>query len=478
MKISMSPKIILLLVFGVLLQSYPIAAQPIEYDIKLGAAAAETFIAQHGVYNDPELKELVDKIGYSLVDQLSEQIFEFRFIILDDPAPNAFALPGGFVFVTRGILALIESPDELAGVIGHEIVHVQKRHAIQQMKHSVLPTVLQLPFKIAGSVVGGRLGEIIESPAAAGSMMKSSYSRKNETEADTYGIVLAARAGYDPNALAAILDRLSDWSSTLNEKLEARSYFSDHPYTPDRVDAITEESPELSWTPNKLRDSAIDPYLDNLMIWVNPAKGVFVENYFLHPVLNLSVKYPKDWSYSNENAKVSAINKEQTSSISLGIASASKEPKTLAKDFMKELKEHSARLTIEKKELSINDSSAYLVKVSETINGARMTVQLLWLRHGEYVYKITTIDHSETASLIIDFANSLRPLSPFEKTQIKTYRLRFVKTEENETFESFSKRNENVLNEEMWRILNGWNDTRQFKNEESVRIVIKAAYYQ
>ena len=111
-----------------------------------------------GLVPDKELTGYVNSIGNRLVAALDENPFEFHFYVADDPIPNAFALPGGYVYLTRGILSLITTEDELACVMGHEIIHVTRRHSVRQMKTSILPNLLELRGNIVGTVVNEDLG--------------------------------------------------------------------------------------------------------------------------------------------------------------------------------------------------------------------------------------------------------------------------------------------------------------------------------
>ncbi|MFB3041912.1 MAG: M48 family metalloprotease, partial [Candidatus Poribacteria bacterium] len=220
--------------------------QSIELDKKLGAENAKIVEVQIGLYPDEAITEYVRSIGNRLVAALDDNPFEFQFHIADDPIPNAFALPGGYVYVTRGILSLMTTEDELACVMAHEIIHVIKRHSVKQMRSSFLPRLLELPGVIVGTVVNEDLGKLLNMPIIiSNSLLLSSYSRKHETESDTKGIELASKVGYDPTAMTAILVRLSQAVEVLTNEKEKKSYFSSHPYTPDRVNDINKTASRL-----------------------------------------------------------------------------------------------------------------------------------------------------------------------------------------------------------------------------------------
>ena len=181
---------ILLLLFA------PSLAQDISVDKKLGAENALLVEREIGLYQHDSLYNLINKVGHKLVAKLKNNPFEFKFFLADSPVPNAFALPGGYIYVTRGILLLIQTEDELAGILAHEIIHVSERHSIKQMKKGRIGGILQVPGNIINAVTGTRLGNIINTPIAFTSQaFISSYSRGREKESDTCGANLAASAG-------------------------------------------------------------------------------------------------------------------------------------------------------------------------------------------------------------------------------------------------------------------------------------------
>jgi len=217
-----------------------------------------------------------------------------------------------------------------------------------------------------------------------------------------------------------------------------------------------------------------------MMVWINPAKGVFVENVLLHPNLNVSLTFPENWVYANQILLMKAVNSEQKSSITVGIERTQKSPKVLGKELIKklELKDNGRNLTIEKRELLINDSSAYLLKVSEQINREVMTVSIIWLARGDLVFKFISVSTTDIETLMLDCAGSLREITAAEKVNINEFRLRFTDVSGNETFDDFCRISGNVLNEEMWRVLNDWDAERKFTENEKVKVIIRDPYYQ
>ena len=180
-----------------LLSAPSIRAQDVSLDKKLGAENAARIEQEMGFYHHDSLTHLINFVGQKLVARLQTNPFEYRFFLVDSPEPNAFALPGGYVYVTRGILAILQTEDELAGVMAHEIIHVAQRHSVKQMRKGILPKILTLPGNVINKVTGTGIGNVLNVPIGitAGAAI-ARYSRNHEAESDAFGIQLAASAGY------------------------------------------------------------------------------------------------------------------------------------------------------------------------------------------------------------------------------------------------------------------------------------------
>ena len=188
----------------------PVSGRPevtllsVEQENKIGAEEAKKVEAQMGLLDDAQFLPYLDALGQRLAKESPRQDVTHQFNVADMAEPNAFALPGGYVYVSRGLLALVNTEDELAGVVGHEIGHVAGRHTVQKISR-------QGPFAAVFGIASGLAG--IVSPLAANiiggvgdltqGLLFSPYSRSQETEADRVGQEMAAKAGWDPAALSA-----------------------------------------------------------------------------------------------------------------------------------------------------------------------------------------------------------------------------------------------------------------------------------
>jgi predicted Zn-dependent protease len=203
-------------------------------EIALGLQAAPEMIQQHGgLHRDPEAQALVDRVGNRVVSRsrASQTEWEYDFHLLADPRTvNAFALPGGQIFITDALLRRLETEGQLAGVLGHEVGHVVARHSAQQMAKN------QLTQGITGAVLvasGGGGGEA-QLAMMIGNMVNMKYGREDELESDELGVRFMSEAGYDPRALIGVMKILQDASGGAAPP----EFFSTHPSTPNRVATI------------------------------------------------------------------------------------------------------------------------------------------------------------------------------------------------------------------------------------------------
>ena len=452
-------------------------AQSTELDKKLGAENAELVEVLMGIYPDKEMTAYVNAVGTKLIAALDKNPFEFQFHIVDDPVPNAFALPGGYVYVTRGILSLTTSEDELACIMGHEIIHVTDRHSIKQMRSSILPNMLELPGAIVGNVVNEDLGNLLNAPINTGNrLLLSSYSRKHETASDTKGIELASKAGYDPNAMAAILERLSKAVEILTNEKEKKSYFDSHPYTPDRVDKINKTIPKLDQTERSIIAADFPAPLNGLLFGYNPAKGLFKDQKFLHPELNFAIVFPEEWETFNQPTTVGAIHEDRKAGIFVGLEDPSKSPEDYARTFEQEIEKEYGTKPTRSEHLTVNNHSGYLISMDDNTGDETMYIHILWLKMNGLLFKLIGIAPKSLEPDLQKSARSLRTLTLEERNSIDVYTVRIVKANRNETIEEISARSSNVVNTSITAVMNGIEEDAKLKNKQVVKIVLREKY--
>jgi len=202
----------------------------VESDIRLGKAAAAEVERDVQLINDPVVTEYVNRVGQNIVKNSDATQFTFTIKVIDSDEVNAFALPGGFFYVNKGLILAADDEAELAGVMAHEIAHVAARHASETNSKGTLFQIGMIPAIIlTGGVLGTAIQEISQIALPIGMF---SFTRKAEKEADKLGLQYMYLTGYDPSATISFFEKLQATESTR----KVNSLFASHPPTPDRVE--------------------------------------------------------------------------------------------------------------------------------------------------------------------------------------------------------------------------------------------------
>jgi predicted Zn-dependent protease len=215
------------------------SAMTTEEEKKLGKKVLLEIQKEADFVSDLNVQAYVERIGYSLVDQLGPTPFEFKFYVVNTLDPNAFAIPGGYIFVTTGLIVLADNEQEIAGVLAHEISHVTQRHVAQMIEKSKRLNLATLAAMLAGIIAGrggaGTAAAVSMAQATAGALTLK-YTREMETDADQNGLHLLTKAGYDPGALITFFNKLQKVSLAMAPNIPA--YLLTHPATENRISLL------------------------------------------------------------------------------------------------------------------------------------------------------------------------------------------------------------------------------------------------
>jgi predicted Zn-dependent protease len=279
-----------------------------EDEIRLGYQEHQKILPQFGgAYADPALAGYLSSIGNLLARTSETPGTKFTFTLLDTPIVNAFALPGGYVYITRGLLALADNEAEVAGVLAHEIGHVTARHSAERHGQTVAASV----FGLGLGLLLGR-GPATDLYGGVAAVALRSYSREQEYESDLLGVRYMTRAGYDPGAMASFLSRLQAHGRFESElrgepgKADQFDILRTHPRTADRIArAIQEAGARSVADPMTARDLYLDR-IDGLLFGDNPKQGLVRGRRFLHPELRIAFEVPQGYRLFNGARRVTA----------------------------------------------------------------------------------------------------------------------------------------------------------------------------
>ncbi len=210
-----------------------------EEEKKLGKKILQEMEGKIEILKDPALQGFIDRVGRSLVAQVGPTPFDFKFYLINAQDPNAFAIPGGHIFLNTGLIVLAENEHEVAGVISHEIAHVTERHVAQMIERSKRLNIATLATIIAGVLLGGggKASEAVALTAmASAEALALKYTRENEVDADQNSLHTMIKAGYDPNGLITFLSKIHKISLTSAPKIPA--YLTTHPAIENRMSLL------------------------------------------------------------------------------------------------------------------------------------------------------------------------------------------------------------------------------------------------
>jgi predicted Zn-dependent protease len=454
-------------------------SQNLDFDIKQGKEAAQKVAVQMGVDTTSNTAVYLKNIGDHLVSNLEDPLFGFNFHMIDSYQPNAFALPGGYIYVTRGILVLLNNEDELAGIMGHEIVHSQNRHSYKAAKKNILPAILKAPGNVIG-LVNEDLGKLINAPIDITSGLNlAKYGREQETEADSQGALLAARSGYQPEALAVALDNLSKSIQYITGKEEKFSYFSDHPFTPDRVENIGTISKDLEVSDQKPIAASNREFMEKLkgiIIGEDPAQGVVNGNSFYHADLDLDITFPEGWQISNNTAYVAAVEPKERAQVYLIVVAGGGEPKELGEEFIGKFVDKYRVESFRSEEFEINGYPAFVFGVNEMSRGKVNNSTITWVKKGGITYQVVGAGLKEYEKDFDAVAASIQPLSKENKEKVTGIILEIAYAKEGETLREMSVRTENVLKTDFTALINNLDEEEKLASGQAVKIGIRKVY--
>ena len=274
-------------------------------EIELGRQMDVEIRREMGLYADPELQSYVEEVGMRLARASERPNLPWHFAVVDQPAINAFALPGGYIYLTRGILPFLDNEAELAGVLGHEIGHVTARHSAQQYTQSTAAGIGVTLLSIF--VPEARPFQNLTETALGVLFLK--HGRDDERQADELGVKYTASTGWNPEGVAGMLRTLGRLDEADGQRRGVPNWLSTHPTPADRVERIQAVVQKVNRPPDSEAANGEAQFLrqvDGLVFGDSPSQGIVRNNTFQHPELRLSIAFPQGWEVRNSPSQVAA----------------------------------------------------------------------------------------------------------------------------------------------------------------------------
>jgi len=392
-------------------------------DEKVGREASESVTSSLGLVDDPELVAFVNRIGQNLARRAPRGGFDYQFAIVDQDPPNAFALPGGYIYVSRGLLLLTNTEDELANVLGHEIVHVAARHAAARQ---AMIRSMPGPFKFLG--------------------MATFLKNLEFTERLHLG----------------------------NSRLPG--FFDTHPATTERVAAAGGRAHMVQWERpagySEGRASFLKR-LEGLAIGMSGAEGVFQDQRFIHPDLDFTLRFPDGWKTSNTHAAVGAVSPARNAQIVLEGQGPGNDAELAASRYLGQ--PANANVVVERSlQVPVGKNSGFRIDGKAQIGGGWIPIAITWVARYGMVYRFTAIAApgalQRYEGAYANLMRSFKSLTPQQKKSVFENRVHIVEAREGESLTALSQRSNNEWDIQTTAVFNDLFANEPLSDGEAVKV--------
>lgn len=439
-----------------------------EQERQLGAQADQQIVQQMGIYDDPDLQAYVDRIGQRVLEEShlrrpdTDPEFlntPFTFRIMDSPVVNAFALPGGYIYVTRGLLTHLNNEAQLAVVLGHEIVHVAARHASQRAFEAQAGQLGVITGAILGqAVLGGSAAQsILDLGSTATQLLLLSYGRDDERESDRHGVAYAALAGYEAGEAAEFfvsLDRLGERAGGA-----LPSFLSTHPDPGEREETIREMATdwEQQVAMTLVRQDDYLAQIEGTVLGDDPRQGFVRDATFYHPELRFRFPVPRQFLLDNSRTQVTMVDeRSQQAAIIFSIAAGATSPREAAAQLLNQ----EGVSVQESRAETVNGLNAYYgLATAQLEGGQEVGLMTYFIQHSDNVYYFIGLAPLNAFNSYADlFRQTMRGFAPENRSEILSVqprRLRVVSANRTAPFSAFVSGNLPLqMTEEELAILN------------------------
>ena len=418
-------------------------------EIEMGREADVTITESLGLYESDALQSAVANIGNELASRSERPALPWSFKLVDDPMVNAFALPGGFIFVTRGIMAALNSEAELAGVIGHEIGHVTARHSASQMSRQQLQ---QIGLGV-GSILSSDVASVAGVLSAGLGLLNMRYSRGDESQSDELGVRYMSRAGYDPNALVGVFQtlalagggegRLPEWASTHPDPVNREE---------DIRGIIAASGQDFSGYVRRPEEYLRS--LDGMTFGPDPREGFFEEEAFFHPDMAFALDFPRGWATVNQKSQVGAISPEETALIVLTVEAGETNTEGALSTFLRQsdVRGSGSRRT------SVNGLSGWEASFTADSEQGGLRGAVLFVEHGGAIFRLLGYASASRwrshQGDVLESLESFRPVTDPDVLGVEPARIEIVRLPSRMTLRQFIDRYPSTVSDAQIAMLN------------------------
>ncbi len=404
-------------------------------ELAIGRQSDEQVKKQYKVYESKALQDYVNSVGQKIAKKSHRPKLQYHFTVLDTPDINAFALPGGYVYITRGIMAYLNSEAELAAVLGHEIGHVTARHGVRQQSAAQAAniglTIASIFVPEINTNAGQNLSNIV------GGALLSGYGRDHELEADHLGATYLSRTEYDPQAIIKVIgvlknQELADAQLAKQEGREPRRYhglFATHPDNDTRLKQAVGDADKLKVATHFEGRSEFLKATDGLVFNDNSEQGVVRNNRFYHGDLGIAVQFPETWQVHNLPDTLVAVSPQGEAQLQMKVDDT---PSGSPFDYAKRLAGYSGQA----ESLTVNGLPAALIHAQDAEGGVVYLNKQAFILLGRAKTADALMAHRRE---ITDTVRSFHALSVEERKMVKPLSIHMITARTGDTYAGLAK---------------------------------------
>jgi predicted Zn-dependent protease len=423
-------------------------------EVAMGKDADPSIIQEYGLYENKELQDFINQKGKAMGAVSHRPNLEYNFRIVDSEILNAFAIPGGYVYFTRGIMAHFNNEAQFAGVLGHEIGHVTARHSVIQQRNATLGQV----GLIAGMIVAPQLGDFAQTASQGLGLLFLKFGRDDERQSDDLGVEYSSKIGYDAEQMASFFTTL-ERSTAQHGGNSLPAFLSTHPNPADRNVTVAQRAKEWK-TKLDLKNAQINrnvylKKLEGLVYGADPRQGFIENNVFYHPQLKFQFGIPTEWATQNSPSKFQMASKDGKAMMILSMAPG----KTLQEASAAMLKQYNLTV-VESKETTVNSLPALAIVADQKQEQASLRTLSYLIQYDGNIYHLigvsSSTDFNNNVNQFTNTMQSFKKLTEAAKLNKKPERVRIKTLTQSTTLEqAFRNYNMPAKRFEELAILNG-----------------------
>lgn len=427
-----------------------------EQEVAMGQQSDPEVISYFGLYEDPAMQKFINEKGQQMASISHRPDLKYEFKIVDSPVVNAFAIPGGYVYFTRGIMAHFNNEAEFAGVLGHEIGHITARHSAKQYSQAQLAQI----GLVAGSVISPQFAQVADVASQGVQLLFLKFGRDAESQSDKLGVQYSTKIGYDSKEMAGFfstLDRLSAQSGGE----EVPTFLSTHPDPADRERKVLKETTIRQKNVNvsnlKVNRDSYLKMIDGIIYGDDPRQGFVESSVFYHPVLKFQFPVPSGWALQNTPQQVQMAESNGKALMMLTLAKGN----SLENAAETILQQYQLRVVDSGKD-NVNGLPAIVVIADQQQQGQEQGVRTLIyvIQHGENMYAMigasSIANFNSYSQLFKNTMGGFRQLTDPSKLNKQPQRVKIHTVQQNGTLsQAFSSFNVDKKKMEEMATLNG-----------------------